>query len=100
MFSTYIPTYRRKRITITFDLPRSVVIGEDSRDQNCPLLEERKDDTHLKFNSEFTPEKFPGPKRKVIFRPSFFRGYVKLPGGTWKTECLKIPFRKVHLMSM
>ena len=27
-----------------------------------------------KFNSEFTPEKFPKPNRKVAFQPSVFRG--------------------------
>ena len=32
--------------------------------------------THLKLN--IAPEKLPGPKRKVVFKPSFFRGYVNL----------------------
>ena len=36
--------------------------------------------THWKFNSEFAPEKLPGPKRNVVFQSSFFRGYVKLRG--------------------
>jgi len=27
------------------------------------------------------PEKLPKPNRKVVFQPSFFRGYVKLPAG-------------------
>jgi len=29
-------------------------------------------DTPLKFN--IVPEKLPGPKRKVVFQPPFFRG--------------------------
>ena len=31
-----------------------------------------------KLNSS-PPEKLPGPKRKVVFQPSFFRVYLKLP---------------------
>ena len=38
----------------------------------------------LKFNS--SPLKISHPKRKVIFQPSFFRGYVKLRGcNSWFT---------------
>ncbi len=36
--------------------------------------------TPEKFN--IAPEKLPGPKRRVVFQPLFFRGYVKLQGGT------------------
>ena len=36
----------------------------------------------MKFN--IAPEKLPGPERKVVFQPSFFRGYVKLQ------ECIQI----------
>ena len=34
-----------------------------------------------KINS--SPLKSYLPNRKVVFQPSFFRGYVKLPGGRW-----------------
>lgn len=33
-----------------------------------------------KFN--INPEKFPGPNRKVVFQPPFFKGYLKLLGCT------------------
>ena len=37
--------------------------------------------TLRKFNSEFSPEKLPGPHRKVVFQPPFSSGHVKLGGG-------------------
>ena len=37
--------------------------------------------TPPKFNSEFTPEKLPKPKKKVFFQPSFFRGELLNFGG-------------------
>ena len=43
----------------------------------------RQNDTPWKFNS--SPLKNYHPKRKVVFWPSFFRGYVKLWGCKWYT---------------
>ena len=47
----------------------------------CGLMlgESSKNSTLPKFNS--SPLKSYLPNRKIVFQPSFFRGYVKLPGG-------------------
>ena len=51
-----------------------------------------------KFNSEFSPEKLPGPNRKVVFHSPFFFGYVKLRGCNWFIGSFYwkagLPFRK------
>ena len=52
----------------------------------CNLLFEKGKDwpawiTPWKFNSEFSRENISSQKERIVFRPSFFRGYVKLREG-------------------
>ena len=42
--------------------------------------------TPLKFNIDPKALKIGNPKRKLIFQPSFFRGYVKFRGCTWENH--------------
>ena len=54
-------------------------------------------------NSEFTPETRPGPKKKCIFQPSIFKGYVSLRKGTFQKGKASVTlsyFRKFHLPSI
>jgi len=49
-----------------------------------------------KFNS--SPLKSYLPNRKIVFQPSFFRGYVKLPGGKWSYGPLVLTHVGAHTL--
>ena len=45
--------------------------------ERCPMFQNTLPET----NSKFAPENRPGPKRKLVFQPSIFRGYVSFREG-------------------
>ena len=70
-----------------------VTHSPDRKSTKRPWISEYKLSTNLKilkFNS--LPLKIGNPKRKLIFQPSFFRGYVKFRGCT-------PPPKKINMVS-